>query len=174
MINSKCIFVGNIPYDYDEKSLNETLSLVGPVKHVNIKSDEGTKKLKGYGFCEYIDAEIATSALRNLKNIDYNGRQLKINIQDNDKSAMKITENQFKASKDISFIQESEEENVDLSTTLLELSNEQKLLLLYTMKNCMNKNVDSFNKLLENQSDDVLNSILNLQNSFLDQYSQNK
>ena len=87
---------------------------------------------------------------------------------------MKITENQFKASKDISFIKESEEENVDLSTTLLELSNEQKLLLLYTMKNCMNKNVDSFNKLLENQSDDVLNSILNLQNSFLDQYSQNK
>ena len=87
MINSKCIFVGNIPYDYDENSLKETLSLVGAVKHFNIKSDDFTKKSKGFGFCEYTDAEIATSALRNLKNIDYNGEaglQFSINSTDNE------------------------------------------------------------------------------------------
>ena len=49
----KSLFVGNIPYDYDEESLKETLSLVGPVKFFEIKSDEKTKKPKGYGFCEY-------------------------------------------------------------------------------------------------------------------------
>ena len=37
MSNSKSIFVGNIPYEYDEKSLKETLSLVGPAKALNIK-----------------------------------------------------------------------------------------------------------------------------------------
>ena len=172
MINSKCIFVGNIPYDYDENSLKETLSLVGAVKHFNIKADDFTKKSKGFGFCEYTDAEIATSALRNLKNIDYNGRQLRINIQDNDKSNLNLSENLFKASKDISYIKENENENVNLSEVLKDISDEQKLLLLFTMKNILNKNPDAFNKLLENQSDDVINAIIDLQNSFLEKYSQ--
>ena len=62
----------------------------------------------------------------------------------------------------------------DSQLDILQKEREAYELDVFTMKNCMNKNVDSFNKLLENQSDDVLNSILNLQNSFLDQYSQNK
>ena len=52
----KSLFVGNIPYDFDLKSLEDTLSLVGPVKNFEIKQDDKTHKPKGYGFCEYVNS----------------------------------------------------------------------------------------------------------------------
>ena len=106
----KSLFVGNIPYDYDEESLKETLSLVGPVKFFEIKSDEKTKKPKGYGFCEYVNAEIAASALRNLENQDYKGRQLRINLQAIDKNKpLKPNEDLWKAKNDIKNSQSGDE-----------------------------------------------------------------
>lgn len=176
MINSKCIFVGNIPYDYDEKSLNDTLSIVGPVKHFNIKNDETTKKSKGYGFCEYTDAEVAASALRNLKNIDYNGRQLRINIQEHDKSSMVLTEDMFKASKEISYIKGNDNSEVNFSSTLKNLTDEQKLIIIYSIKTLSQstKLHKIFLSLLENQNENILNSIIELQNSFIDKYNKVK
>jgi cleavage stimulation factor subunit 2 len=104
---SRCIFVGNIPYDYDDQSLIETLSMVGPINNFRIVFDELTGKSKGYGFCEYRDAETAASALRNLKSIDYNGRQLRINVAENDKTGINLTEDMIRAGKDISYIKET-------------------------------------------------------------------
>lgn len=169
MINSKCIFVGNIPYDYDEKGLNETLSLVGPVKSFNIKYDDETKKSKGYGFCEYTDPEIASSALRNLKSVNYKGRTLRINIQDKEKSTA-IAENIYKAGKDIIYVRNNENENINLSNVLKNMSDEQKYFVLVTMMNVMNKNEKNFKENLKSQSDEVLDAILELQNSFIRDY----
>lgn len=42
-------------------------------------------KPKGYGFCEYRDAETALSAMRNLNNYDFNGRQLRVDFAETDK-----------------------------------------------------------------------------------------
>lgn len=40
--------------------------------------DRESGKPKGYGFCEYNNPAIAASALRNLQNIEFNGRPLRI------------------------------------------------------------------------------------------------
>ena len=170
MIHSKCIFVGNIPYDCDQSSLETTLSLVGPIENFEIKNDEVTGKSRGFGFCEYKDSEIANSALRNLNHIDYNGRQLRVNIQENDKPYVISNENHFKASRDISYIKETQDEIIKMNTILTELSDEQKLLLLNLMRNLMLKDEKAFTQLLEHQNESTIDAILDLQKSFIDKY----
>jgi cleavage stimulation factor subunit 2 len=49
--------------------------------------DRDTGKPKGYGFCEYLDAETASSAVRNLNGYDVNGRQLRVDFADNDSTS---------------------------------------------------------------------------------------
>ena len=44
-------------------------------------TDRETGKLKGFGFCEYMDLATAESAKRNLNGRDYNGRQLRVDSQ---------------------------------------------------------------------------------------------
>ncbi|CAG8750743.1 23421_t:CDS:2, partial [Dentiscutata erythropus] len=39
---------------------------------------------RGYGFCEYHDAETAASAVRNLNNVEVGGRQLRVDYADGD------------------------------------------------------------------------------------------
>ena len=40
--------------------------------------DRDTGNIKGYGFCEYRDSETALCAMRNLNNVQYNGRNLRV------------------------------------------------------------------------------------------------
>ncbi len=48
--------------------------------------DRDTGKPKGYGFCEYRDAETALSAMRNLNNSEFNGRPLRVDFAENEKT----------------------------------------------------------------------------------------
>ena len=47
-------------------------------------TDRETGKLKGFGFCEYMDLATAESAKRNLNGRDYNGRQLRVDFAGED------------------------------------------------------------------------------------------
>jgi cleavage stimulation factor subunit 2 len=69
--NPRCVFVGNIPYDASEEQLIEIFQEVGPVVSFRLVFDRETGKSKGYGFCEYGDAETALSAMRNYILINY-------------------------------------------------------------------------------------------------------
>lgn len=174
------VFVGNIPYTYKRDDLKKTLSLVGPVKLFEIKQD-GTNS-KGFGFCDYENTEIASSALRNLNKIDYNGRQLRIGVPENNKSEV-LSEEQNLIKKDITYIKESNSSNNDNSKNnnvqnnkynfqniLLGLSNEQKILLLYSMKTLFNKEQDNFKKLLGKQNEETLQAILSLQKDVIEKF----
>ena len=181
------VFVGNIPYSYEKDDLIKTLSLVGPVKSLEIKQDDKTNS-KGFGFCEYENVEIAASALRNLDKLDYKGRQLRIGPPDKDSGDI-LSEEENLLKKDITFIKESNaikdeggKNNVNninknkynLKNILMDLSDEQKFLLLFSMKTMNNKdetqNKDDFKNLLMNQSEDTLNAILALQNDIINRY----
>lgn len=59
------MFVGNIPYDMTEEQLVDIFKEVGPVVSFRLMFDRETGKARGYGFCEYADAETAASAIRN-------------------------------------------------------------------------------------------------------------
>ncbi|THD20821.1 Cleavage stimulation factor subunit [Fasciola hepatica] len=75
---ARSIFVGNIPYEATEEKLIELFSKAGPVIGFRLVYDRESGKPKGYGFCEYNNHAIAASALRNLQNIEFNGRPLRI------------------------------------------------------------------------------------------------
>jgi RNA recognition motif-containing protein len=163
---ARCIFVGNIPYDYDEQTLLETLQMVGPVNNFRIVYDDTTNKPKGYGFCEYRDPETAASALRNLKTIDYNGRQLRINKAENDKTGVFLNDDIIRASKDISYLKEMEGEP-KFSDILKSLTEDQKYLMFGTMKNMYDNKPQSFKNLLMNQSEDFLTELITAQNDYI-------
>eukprot|EP01135_Chromosphaera_perkinsii_P004297 Nk52_evm9s276 gene=Nk52_evmTU9s276 len=84
---SRCIFVGNIPYDATEENLIEIFQEVGPVVSFRLVFDRETGKPKGFGFCEYHDAETALSAMRNLSNYEISGRNLRLDFAEVDKVA---------------------------------------------------------------------------------------
>lgn len=46
--------------------------------------DHATGKPKGFGFCEYRDADTAASALRNLQGVEVGGRGLRLDFADTD------------------------------------------------------------------------------------------
>ena len=179
------VFVGNIPYSYEKEDLKKTLSLVGPVIGLDIKQDDKTNS-KGFGFCEYENAEIASGALRNLDKIDYKGRQLKIGQPDKNNADI-LSEEDNLLKKDITFIKESsaikdeKEKNnsnnnkkskYNLKNILMDLSDEQKFLLLFSMKTINNKDDERFNNLLMNQSDDTLDAIISLQKDIINRYKE--
>lgn len=78
MRGPNCVFVGSIPFDTTEEQLKDIFSQVGPVQMFKIVFDKETGKSRGFGFCEYFDAETAKSAIRNLNNYDLRGRVLKV------------------------------------------------------------------------------------------------
>lgn len=51
---------------------------------IRLVYDRDTGKPKGYGFCEYVDVETAQSAMRNLNNHEFKGRQLRVGIAGGD------------------------------------------------------------------------------------------
>ncbi|BGP14706.1 hypothetical protein JCM10213v2_002657 [Rhodosporidiobolus nylandii] len=81
---SKVVFVGNLPFDYTEEQLIEVFNSVGPVVSFRLVFDHATGKPKGFGFCEYRDADTAASALRNLQGVEVGGRGLRLDFADTD------------------------------------------------------------------------------------------
>eukprot|EP01116_Phalansterium_solitarium_P004141 TRINITY_DN15039_c0_g1_i1.p1 TRINITY_DN15039_c0_g1~~TRINITY_DN15039_c0_g1_i1.p1 ORF type:complete len:377 (-),score=102.32 TRINITY_DN15039_c0_g1_i1:160-1290(-) len=86
--SSRCVFVGNIPYDATEQQLIEIFQEVGPVLSFRLVFDRDTGKPKGYGFCEYRDSETAMSAMRNLNNYEFNGRTIRVDFAENETKAL--------------------------------------------------------------------------------------
>ncbi|GAA6027785.1 hypothetical protein JCM8097_001718 [Rhodosporidiobolus ruineniae] len=81
---SKVVFVGNLPFDYTEEQFIEVFQSVGPVVSFRLVFDHATGKPKGFGFCEYRDADTAASALRNLQGVEVGGRGLRLDFADTD------------------------------------------------------------------------------------------
>lgn len=89
----RSVFVGNIPYDATEEKLKELFSEVGPVVSFRLVFDRESGKPKGYGFCEYRDQETAQSAIRNLQNVEMNGRNLRVDSAANEKNRDEMNRN---------------------------------------------------------------------------------
>lgn len=78
------VFIGNIPYDTTEQQLRDIFGQVGRIESLRMVYDRDTGKPKGYGFCVYEDTETAQSALRNLSEVEVNGRRLRIQLSENE------------------------------------------------------------------------------------------
>ena len=89
--NSKrTIFIGSIPYDAKEQELSSILQLAGPFETFRLKHDSDTHQSKGYGFVEYRDAHVASSALWNLNKYEMNGRALKVDYASDNNNGVNL------------------------------------------------------------------------------------
>jgi hypothetical protein len=81
---NKTVFIGNISFDATEEALRMLFSSVGQVTSLRLVADRETGKRKGFGFIEFSDSEMALSAARNLDEIDFHGRPLRVKLAEQD------------------------------------------------------------------------------------------
>ena len=60
--------------------------MAGPFEVFRLKIDPKNNQPKGFGFCQYDDADVASSALRNLKKFEIRGRSLKADFASDNKN----------------------------------------------------------------------------------------
>jgi len=80
---ARTVFVGNVPYDADEKEIRDILEKAGTVASFRLVFDKETKQPKGYGFCDYADPETAVNAIKTMSDVEFNGRRLRMDFADN-------------------------------------------------------------------------------------------
>ena len=74
----KKLYVGNLPYDYDNQKLEGLFSEFGSIQSAVIIKDRDSGRSKGFGFVELSD-DGAKQAIQNLNNKDINGRSIRVN-----------------------------------------------------------------------------------------------
>ena len=119
--------------------------MAGPFQLFRLKIDPKTKDPKGFGFCQYNDADIASSALRNLKKFEIKGRSLKADFASDNKNGNNLKREDV-LYRDIGEItrqnphsqalaaQTLSPESSSLDEMLESLSPEQEELLLITIR----------------------------------------
>jgi len=73
------LFVGNLPFNTDERRLEEVFAAIGPVDSVNIVRDQMTGRARGFAFVEMQTEEAAQSAIQKLNESDLDGRKIAVN-----------------------------------------------------------------------------------------------
>jgi RNA recognition motif-containing protein len=73
------LYVGNLPYRTTEDNLRKLFEKYEPIHSLILIADKGTERSRGYGFIE-LDEPKAGTALYELRNTEFNGRNLKIGI----------------------------------------------------------------------------------------------
>jgi RNA recognition motif-containing protein len=71
------VFVGNLPFEVEEKDLLELFYKYNPV-HVYIAKNKQNGKGLGYGFVEFESEELTNKAMEDLNGIIYWGRSIKV------------------------------------------------------------------------------------------------
>ena len=73
---STTLYVGKIAPSVDDSVIKALLEACGPVKSWKRVQDPDTKQLKGFGFCEYEEADGVLKALQLLNNLSLDGQEL--------------------------------------------------------------------------------------------------
>jgi hypothetical protein len=83
---TESIFVGNLAFKMPPNALRELFEQYGQVHAVRLMTDRVTRKPRGFGFVE-MNRKQARAAIRALDGTEFFGRQLKVNIANERKSA---------------------------------------------------------------------------------------
>ena len=75
----KNIYVGNMSYDTTQDRLQELFEEYGEVASVNIITDRGTGRPRGFAFVEMATDEAASEAIAALDGQEVDGRTLTVN-----------------------------------------------------------------------------------------------
>ena len=75
----KKLYVGNLSFDVDSKSLEQLFAAYGQVESASVINDRQTGQSKGFGFVEMSSAAEANAAIAALDGKVHGGRALKVN-----------------------------------------------------------------------------------------------
>lgn len=73
------LYVGNLPYSADQKSLEEKFGECGTVDSVNVITDRDSGRSKGFCFVEMSSDAEAQKAIEKFNGADFDGRPLTVN-----------------------------------------------------------------------------------------------
>jgi RNA recognition motif-containing protein len=72
------LYVGNLPYSCDDKTLQDTFSQFGEVTSARVITDRASGRSKGFGFVEMTDSNSANRAIEELNGRDFMGRNINV------------------------------------------------------------------------------------------------
>lgn len=75
----KKLFVGGIPYAWDDEQLSDLFTKYGAVDSAAIIMDRETNRSRGFGFVEMSDDAAALKAISELNDSEVDGRTLTVN-----------------------------------------------------------------------------------------------
>ena len=73
------IFIGNLSFDSEQEDIIGLISTYGEVKSCNIPLDRETGRKRGFAFVEMIDESNEQKAIDDLQNVEWMGRQIRVN-----------------------------------------------------------------------------------------------
>jgi cold-inducible RNA-binding protein len=73
------LYVGNLSYETTEAELRELFSAHGTVESVNLITEGGSGRSKGFGFVEFRDDQEANAAIAALNGTELRGRTINVN-----------------------------------------------------------------------------------------------
>ena len=73
------LFVGNLSFSTEERTLEELFGQAGNVTSVRVMRDQATGRARGFGFVEMETEEAAQAAIDKFNNSEVDGRRIAVN-----------------------------------------------------------------------------------------------
>ncbi|NCN41391.1 RNA-binding protein [bacterium] len=77
---NKKLYVGNLPYSFDDHSLQTEFSQFGQVESARVITDRETGRSKGFGFVEMSSEDEANQAIDKMNGVEMGGRAITVSI----------------------------------------------------------------------------------------------
>jgi RNA recognition motif-containing protein len=74
----KKLYIGNLPYSFNDEDLANVFADYGEVASSTVITDRDSGRSKGFGFVELEDDKMADKAIKELDGTEVEGRNLKI------------------------------------------------------------------------------------------------
>ena len=74
----KKLYVGNLPFNATDESIQEMFAQAGSVQSAKIITDRDTGRSKGFGFVEMSSDQEAAGAIQMFNGVDYRGRNMTV------------------------------------------------------------------------------------------------
>jgi cold-inducible RNA-binding protein len=74
------LYVGNLPYSTNDRSLADAFSKYGNVLSATVITDKMSGRSKGFGFVELEDDSQAQTAISEMNGADMDGRKLNVSV----------------------------------------------------------------------------------------------
>jgi RNA recognition motif-containing protein len=76
---SRKLFVGNLSFNTEERTLQDLFAQAGPVASVRVMRDMATGRARGFGFVEMESEDAARTAIDKFNNTELDGRRIAVN-----------------------------------------------------------------------------------------------